>query len=74
MVLRFVFFLRVLVFICMSLSVYFILFCSTIPLKKKKKSYLEGKSDQFHSQKKHNEGEVLIPLTLLAEFSRRRCV
>lgn len=37
MVLRFVFFLRVLVFICMSLSVYFILFCSTVPLKKKKK-------------------------------------
>lgn len=55
MVLRFVFFLRVSVFICMSLSVYFILFCSMVPLKKKK---IIWKEDQTSSTVKRNKMEV----------------
>jgi len=72
MVLRFVFFpARISVYLYVSFCIlYFILFHGPI---KKKKNYLEGRSDQFHSQKKQNGGEIPIPLTLPAEFSRR-CV
>lgn len=71
MVLSFVFFLYVLVFICMSFPV--LLFCGVFFFQEKKKS-LGGKSDQFHSQKKHNKGKIPILLILLAKLSRRRCI
>lgn len=65
MVLRFVFFLHVLVFICMSFSVLLFgfvgFFFSHGPIKKISPG---GKSDQFRGQEKHNKGEILIPLTL----------
>lgn len=65
MVLSFVFFLYVLVFICMSFPV--LLFCGGF-FSRKKKNSLRGKSDQFHSQKKYNKGKIPIPLILLAKI------